>query len=168
MLYFFSKRNPNAAFAFKSNDVSAIQNSAFVASKPTVFVIHGWQANHNSEISAKIKDAILSTADVNVFLVDWSFYARQLYITAQAAVQPVGRYVAAFVQLLQGKGLNVGNVKMVGHSLGAHVAGNAGTALGGKVNTITGLDPAGPLFTAFNKKKRLSTSDAQFVEVRDN
>lgn len=164
-IYFFSKKNPSAAFTFKSNDVSKIKNSAFSAGKPTVFVIHGWKNNHGSEICTKIKGALLSAFDINVFVVDWSPIAKGAYVTAQAAVNPVGHIVGGFINLLKGKGLNVGNVKLIGHSLGAHVAGNTGAALGGQVSAITGLDPAGPAFTLFNKNNRLDKSDARFVEV---
>ena len=54
---------------------------------------------------------------------------------------------------------------LIGHSLGAHVAGYAGKWLGGKLAHITGLDPAGPYFEGLtNPAARLWHTDAQFVE----
>lgn len=164
-MYFYSKKNLNNGIAFKSTDVSTIAKSAFVAGKTTVFIIHGWKNDQGSEFRTKVKDAVLGSFDVNLFEVDWNSVAQGSYASAQAAVSPVGKIVAGFISLLKGKGLNVGNVKLVGHSLGAHVAGNVGSALGGQVNSITGLDPAGPAFTVVNKKNRLDKSDAHFVEV---
>lgn len=55
---------------------------------------------------------------------------------------------------------------MIGYSLGAHVVGLAAKlATRGKVNTIFGLDPAGPLFTAADPSIRLTAKDALYVET---
>lgn len=54
---------------------------------------------------------------------------------------------------------------LIGHSLGAHVAGFAGKHLDGKLPHITGLDPAGPHFTGQQKEFRLWYTDATFVEA---
>lgn len=56
----------------------------------------------------------------------------------------------------------------MGHSLGAHIAGLAGYFLSGKIGRITGMDPARPGFESpilKNKKERLDSSDANFVDV---
>lgn len=48
----------------------------------------------------------------------------------------------------------------------AHIAGFAGKrATFGRVNTIIGLDPAGPLFAVNNPNNRLASGDALYVEV---
>lgn len=60
---------------------------------------------------------------------------------------------------------------LLGHSLGAHIMGYAGKQVkeitGSKVQRITGMDPAGPLFEVPMQPptKRLSHSDADVVEV---
>ncbi|XP_046647465.1 pancreatic lipase-related protein 3-like [Daphnia pulicaria] len=54
----------------------------------------------------------------------------------------------------------------MGHSLGAHVVGGAGAAVSlGRVPRITGLDPAGPLFTLNDTETRLDTTDGDFVDI---
>ena len=47
----------------------------------------------------------------------------------------------------------------------AHVAGIAGKNVQrGRINTIIGMDPAGPLFDVNNPRARLDFSDAEYVE----
>ena len=64
---------------------------------------------------------------------------------------------------------NIDNVHIIGHSLGAHLAGYAGHTLqrdfGLKLGRISGLDPAAPLFTETDAIVRLDRSDAQFVDI---
>lgn len=60
------------------------------------------------------------------------------------------------------------NIHILGHSLGAHIAGFVGSNLDGKIARITGMDPARPDFEAPHlraPKDRLDTSDAKFVDV---
>lgn len=165
-IFFYNRGNPTSAFFCRSNDISHVKNSPFRASKPTVFVIHGWRNSHESQMCVKVRDAVLEAHDVNLFVVDWNNIASKGYITARSSVKAVGQYVAEFVSLLEKNfKLNVANIKLIGHSLGAHVAGNAGAALNGKVGTIIGLDPAGPGFSTKIASDRLDQSDAQFVQV---
>jgi len=49
--------------------------------------------------------------------------------------------------------------------LRAHIAGNAGHKLKGKLGRITGLDPANPLYRYVTNDLRLDKSDAKFVDV---
>ena len=53
---------------------------------------------------------------------------------------------------------------LVGFSLGAHVCGFAGKSYT-KIDRITGLDPADPMFDYDDKRKRLDKTDAKFVDV---
>lgn len=114
----------------------------------------------------------------------------QTYAGVLGNVGPVGKRVAEFIQHLQlNYGVDASQVHVVGHSLGAHVAGAAGywvqKQFGHKIGRITGLDPAGdaknglelqiklgtlcvlgPLFTGgVNVDRRLDKGDADFVDI---
>ena len=53
------------------------------------------------------------------------------------------------------------SIAIVGHGLGAHIAGLACKQIaGGKVKMILGLDPAGPLFNPKDPSNRLAATDA--------
>lgn len=61
------------------------------------------------------------------------------------------------------------NFHIIGHSLGAHIAGQTARLLkeesGISVARITALDPAFPCFENTSATLRLRKSDAQFVDV---
>lgn len=83
--------------------------------------------------------AFLTMEDVNVIVVDWSDLASSFYTTAAAGVPSVGEYLGNFlVWLLDLTGGSWDDMHMVGHSLGAHVVGNAGRVVNGSVARITG------------------------------
>ncbi|XP_033111037.1 pancreatic triacylglycerol lipase-like [Anneissia japonica] len=61
-------------------------------------------------------------------------------------------------------GISFSSVHLIGHSLGAHIAGYAGERLNG-LGRITGLDSAGPYFEYTEPIVRLDPTDAVFVDA---
>lgn len=77
---------------------------------------------------------------MNVISVNWATLAFHFYTLAATAVQPVGMYSAKLVDVLVNE-LNVSpsTIHVMGHSLGAHVAGNIGKSVTfGNLPRITG------------------------------
>ena len=78
-------------------------------------------------------------------------------------------YAYLFFQIY--KNAKLQDFHIVGHSLGAHIAGYAGEKLismnreAGKLGRITALDPAQPLFQNTPEFVRLDPGDADFVDV---
>ncbi|KAJ8916054.1 hypothetical protein NQ315_010922 [Exocentrus adspersus] len=164
--HFFNQRDPLVGVDIKSNNIDALRNTRFSASRESLFVIHGWKNNNESDVNYHVREAILEKHNINLFVVDWSPVAGKNYVSAKGSVVKVGQHIANFVKSLASRyGLRVSTVSLVGHSLGAQIAGNAGAALNGEVDHIVGLDPAGPLFTVRNTDERLDPTDGKFVQV---
>ncbi|GFT07446.1 pancreatic triacylglycerol lipase [Nephila pilipes] len=77
------------------------------------------------------------------------------------------RYLNFYFTLKRGEDvycIPLSSMHVIGHSLGAHVAGYAGQRLN-KLGRITGLDPAEPYFQYTLEDVRLDPGDANFVDV---
>lgn len=74
--------------------------------------------------------------------------------------------MAELIDALVMHGMNLQDVTVVGHSLGAHISGRAAKQLksNGKIACLIALDPASVGFDFFEKDKRLSDSDADYVQ----
>ena len=99
--------------------------------------------------------------------MDWNVYAKQNYLTARNKVPVVGAITAEFIDFLHNEfHLSYDSLVVIGHSLGAHVAGFCGKSVQyGQLSYIVGLDPAGPLFDYNKPDSRLSENDAKYVQT---
>lgn len=63
--------------------------------------------------------------------------------------------------------MDLQDLVIVGHSLGAHIAGRAAKQMKspGKIGVIIGLDPASVGFNFFERDLRLTETDADYVQV---
>uniref|UniRef100_A0A182J845 Uncharacterized protein n=1 Tax=Anopheles atroparvus TaxID=41427 RepID=A0A182J845_ANOAO len=162
----YTASNPEVPDVLSNGDLDGIQRSSFNPNNPTRMVIHGWLGTQNSEINRLVRSALFFTGNYNVIFVDWSvgaldeFYpnSRQLVYAVGAAASNMLDYLSRYA------GLNKRDVVVVGHSLGAHVAGNVGKWQSGALGTIIGLDPALPFF-AGNAPDRIRDTDADYVEI---
>ncbi|KAM8865229.1 endothelial lipase [Synchiropus picturatus] len=145
-----------------------LEECGFNATAKTIFIIHGWTVSGMFERwMHKLVSAVMERErEANVVVVDWIPLALQLYPDAVNHTHDVGLDIAKLLDWLQDElHLSLANVHLIGYSLGAHVAGYAGTFVRGSIGRITGLDPAGPMFEGVEEKKRLSPDDADFVDV---
>lgn len=163
--YLFTKANPEKANKI-TNTSESINESNFIHTYPTRFIIHGWLQSYSSSMNKKISDAWLSLGDYNIIVVDWSSARCPVYATSVWAVPKAGQKVATMIDfLVENHGMSLDTLIVIGHSLGAHVAGYAGKYIKtGQIYTIIGLDPALPLFSYNKPDQRLSSTDAYYVE----
>ena len=158
-----------------TNDEDSIKRSSFNPKKPIRVLIHGFQSSCESNVNQILRSAYLESSDVNVISVDWSNGGDLWlinYATARARVGRTGEVVARFLDFLLSSmiyhksGDLYDDTTIVGHSLGAHIAGFAGKHVTiGKIHTIVGLDPAGVSFSLNRPDERLNDNDARIVQI---
>ena len=135
-----------------------------------VFIVHGFNNNIDASWMKEMKDAVFSKkSDHVVALVGWGLGAKMdwtmpghCYKQAVGNTLTMGRWLANHIMAYKDIGYRT---YAIGHSLGSHVVGIAGRNSQGKLDRITGLDPAGPCFEDKNQENRLARSDAKFVDV---
>lgn len=118
-------------------------------------------------MTTQITKAWLSKGPHNIIAVDWPQARNPKYAQSRTSVRGVGQSVANMIKCLRKKyGMSMSTLYVIGHGMGAHVAGRAGKMMGNnKFNTIIGLDPASQLFHCDDPETRLSSEDASYVEV---
>ncbi|CAF1187657.1 unnamed protein product [Rotaria sordida] len=132
----------------------------------TRVIIHGMIENYQAPWYDQMRQAFLDTEDSNLIFVDWSKTNHFPYTQATANTQMVGAEVSLLInELIAKHGADPQLIHLIGHSLGAHAAGYAGSRIVPRVSRITGLDPAGPNFERTDPRVRLDPTDAQFVDV---
>lgn len=133
---------------------------------PTKLFIHGFRTDITSSWYTLLKNAYFDKGDCNIIYVDWSKASNRSYRVSSANVKPVGEFIGDF--LIECK-LKFNNIHVIGHSLGSMVAGFVGKHIynktGRKIHRITGTDPAAPGFEKSPSDFRLSSGDAEFVDV---
>lgn len=115
-----------------------------------------------------VRNAYLNHGDFNVIVVDWAVGASTtLYQTARNRVGAVGGATAQMILFLtRVTGATANTMTVVGHNLGAHIAGMTGKNFIGAnlLGSIVGLDASMNLFSIDQPAQRLSNGDAIYVE----
>ncbi|XP_045768923.1 pancreatic lipase-related protein 2-like [Maniola jurtina] len=162
--WLFTRWNRVSPQIILNGNVNSLRNSNYNGARALKVIVHGWRNNGNSPVNTLIRNAFLDQGDHNVIVVDWRALADQSYNNAVRGVVDVGRHVANFVQwLINTGGGNWNRVHLVGHSLGAHIVGNAGRLAPGTPVRVTGLDPAGPQWG--NNRDALNRNSGTYVEA---
>lgn len=151
----------------------------------TVVLIHGWQILGrptkemiNGKMTSTVKlgtwqltlaHQLVAHEKVNVVVHDWRLGAVGGYSGAKRNTWIAGRELFLFLKTLIIKGLPLGNIHLVGHSLGAHIAGIAGHDLKmdfrEKIGRISGLDPAGLMYNDVPGSLMINRHNAKLVDV---
>ncbi|KAM8704983.1 hypothetical protein ACLKA7_009443 [Drosophila subpalustris] len=167
--YLYTNNNPKEGHQLThEEDGMSIRSSHFHPERPTKFVIHGWKGSYKDAMNKWITNAWLSRGDFNIIVVDWEASRTENYVSAAKAVGRAGSKVGEMIENLHRDfDVRLDSLEIIGHSLGAHVAGFAGKRVAQnleQLHAIVGLDPAMPLFSWDKPEKRLASTDAFYVE----
>ncbi|XP_013775964.1 pancreatic triacylglycerol lipase-like [Limulus polyphemus] len=163
----YTQKNKKNHVILEIDSIESPGDSLFSASRETKILIPGYF--HSLEVYGDwmkdMKNALLEQGDYNVITTDWSGGNTLNYPQAVANTELVGAEIAALIKFLQKTTeVSPSAFHLIGHSLGAHVAGYTGERID-KIGRITGLDPSGLYFNGMPTVVRLDPSDAQFVDV---
>ncbi|XP_036295067.1 pancreatic lipase-related protein 3 isoform X2 [Pipistrellus kuhlii] len=158
----YTRRNRIVYQEISAVNHRTIHASHFRTDRMTRINIPGWKSD--GKWQQAMCNVLLKAEDVNCINVDWINGSLE-YIPAVNNLRVAGAEVAYFIDVLMKQfGYPPSKVHLIGHSLGAHLAGEAGARTPG-LGRITGLDPAGPCFHDTPNEVRLDPSDAGFVDV---
>ncbi|KAM7072687.1 pancreatic lipase-related protein 3 isoform 1-T1 [Molossus nigricans] len=158
----YTRRNRRAHQEISAVHYQTIQASYFSTDKMTRINIPGWKSD--GKWQRDMCNVLLKVEDVNCINLNWINGSLE-YIHAVNNLRVAGAEVAYFIDVLVKRfGYSPSKVHLIGHSLGAHLAGEAGSRTPG-LGRITGLDPAGPYFHNTPNRVRLDPSDASLVDV---
>lgn len=163
----FTRENRILEQRLSYNKPSSYRMSNFDGKRGTKVIVHGFIDNRLfGTWMEKMKNTFLEKGDYNVILLDWHKGNFFPYTQATANTRVVGAMLGLLIHnLCQTYQTNASSFHIIGHSLGAHIAGYAGKFLGNaQLGHITGMDPAGPLYEGIVSRGRLWHTDAQFVE----
>nr|XP_025039369.1 pancreatic lipase-related protein 2 [Pelodiscus sinensis] len=161
----YTKETRNNSEVISAIHSSTIKDSHFYSHRKTRFIVHGFRSTGKYGWVAEMCLLLVEVEDVNCIAVDWKDGAKGTYISSVNNLRVVGAEIAYFIKTLKTMfRYSPSQIHIIGHSLGAHAAGEAGRRIRG-IKRITGLDPAGPLFEGTPPKVRLDPSDARFVDV---
>jgi predicted alpha/beta-fold hydrolase len=109
----------------KVNENETVESSSFDKKKPTRMIIHGFRNDRQSPLNRALKFSYLHQFDCQIIIVDWRWTTKTYcYFKAVERIMPVGMVVAEFLDFLFGDDAEQwSKLKIIGHSLGAHVAG---------------------------------------------
>nr|XP_050856745.1 probable phospholipase A1 magnifin isoform X2 [Vespula vulgaris] len=176
----FTREIPNGIVLTQQNLTSVgIFKKSDISSNPVVFLIHGFLSCPNQTNFLDVTRALIKKDKYIVISIDWKDGACTKqpilkkclgYFQSVENTRIVGKYIAHFSKrLIQEHKLSVAKVRLIGHSLGAHIAGFAGKEFQsfklGKYPEIIGLDPAGPSFSSNKCSERLCETDADYVQI---
>ncbi|XP_064606968.1 pancreatic triacylglycerol lipase-like [Liolophura sinensis] len=165
----YTPKNTRSAQLLNGGNPKSIASSRLNPNKMIRVIIHGFRDRGNKAWVKTMTKELLKTDGSNVIVVDWEKGAMKSflnYFQAAANTRVIGAMLAKMVKIIStSKKISYNRFHLIGHSLGAHIAGYAGRRLSGQIGRISGLDPAGPAFEKFKEPVRLDRGDAKFVDV---
>ncbi|XP_017859308.1 PREDICTED: phospholipase A1 [Drosophila arizonae] len=165
--YLFKREFPECGRELDFGNERKWRHAGFNSSLPTRLIVHGWMSQSRGSFNRDVKNAYLKHGDYNVIVTDWSASSANInYFSVVKLIEEMGAQLVQFTRELHRQlHARYDDIYLIGHSLGAQIAGAAGKYLKPEqYNTIFALDPAGPKFRHRSAQFRIDASDAKYVE----
>ncbi|XP_056291592.1 inactive pancreatic lipase-related protein 1-like [Pseudoliparis swirei] len=147
----------------KTDESVAVSN--YGSARKTRFIIPGYLKAGDEDWPQEMCRVMLKWENWNCIAVEWKKGVKAPYAQAANNARVVAAQVASMITFLMvNEQQTADKFSIIGHSIGAHAAGDVGTRIPG-LTRITGLDPAEPYFQDTDAAVRLDISDAAFVDV---
>ncbi|XP_066245218.1 pancreatic lipase-related protein 2-like [Euwallacea similis] len=148
-----------------SSDRQSLDSAGFIPGIFLFLLIHDFTSNGYTGWIKHISQVLKTrTKKCNIISVDWHAGARPPYDQAIANARVVALEIVFMLKFLKEyHKLALDQVHIIGHGVGAHIAGYVGRLM--ELKKITGLDPSGPRFEGMPAHVRLHASHAKYVEV---
>ncbi|XP_073966205.1 lipase member H-A-like [Choristoneura fumiferana] len=163
--HLFTRLNPTVSQPMLLGNTGLLGLTNYDPRRRTIVLIHGWNSGTHSPFNTVLVPAFLSAEDLNVIMVDWTAGSNTInYAAAVENTRIAGEGIARFIDWLNGvTGAVATHYHIVGHSLGAHMAGIIGRNVNGNIAYLTALEPALPGFITNDHKFR--ANDGAYTEV---
>ncbi|XP_063372108.1 lipase member H-like [Cydia amplana] len=163
--HLFTRLNPTVSQPMLIGNSGLLGLTNYNAQRRTIILLHGWNSGTTSDFNTVLIPAFLQAEDLNVILVDWTAGSNTInYAAAVTNTKTAGEGIARFIDWLNREtGASATHYHIVGHSLGAHMAGIIGRNLNGAPAYLTALEPALPGFITNDDKFR--ANDGAYTEV---
>ncbi|XP_069156080.1 pancreatic triacylglycerol lipase isoform X2 [Procambarus clarkii] len=164
----YTRANPSRC-QLRLGDPGSVTSSNFRTGAEVKVLTHGYLEHGDKKWLKRMVAEFLILGDLNVIVLDWLSGSGPPYTQTVANIRLIGAILGRFIlDLRDYVGVEPGHIHVVGHSLGAQLAGYTGLYLkerGASLGRITGLDPAEPYFEGTEPVVRLDPTDADLVDV---
>ncbi|XP_013136147.1 PREDICTED: pancreatic lipase-related protein 3-like [Papilio polytes] len=137
--------------------------------KITVVLTHGFMESSDGIMAKALTSELLKRKNMDILVLDGRKFISYEYFRSTTYVRFIGEKLGSLLSEIIKKGQDANKIILIGHSLGAHVAGVAGKRIqqltGTAIGRIIALDPAGPCFINVSRDNRLDRNDAVHVDV---
>ncbi|CAL8081499.1 unnamed protein product [Orchesella dallaii] len=175
LYYTNNNLNPDDYKEIFIGNKKSLRKTKFVKGAPLKIIFHGFMSNSFIGPASVLRAAYSKLPyPINIIAVQWEALANLVtasdsicYNIASQSTKLVGKRTSELIEFLVAeKTTELQQIHLLGHSLGAHCAGFAGKFLKiGKVQRITGFDPARPNFELVPHFDRIHHTDAHFVDI---
>ncbi|CAG4990084.1 unnamed protein product [Parnassius apollo] len=166
--WLYTRANRDKPHELKFSEPKSIDMAPWVPNAPIKIIIHGYTGDRNYSPNKEIRPAYLECCDYNIIAVDYNPIAREpCYVEAAFNTELIGKCSAQLIdEIVFNHGIDLSRIHVIGFSLGAHIGGFiASNIKSGRLERLTGLDPALPFFATVNVTRKIDPSDGKLVDI---